>query len=52
MTWELKDIREWQGIEFEPITAGWVKFTIKEVYHGSKWPNDTCVSELRVMEMD
>jgi hypothetical protein len=52
MTWELEDIRDWQGIQFEPVTAAWVKFSIREVYYGSKWPNDTCVSELRVMEMD
>ena len=44
----LKDTMAMQYIEFDkPIFMDRIKFTIRDVYKGSKW-DDTCISEIRI----
>lgn len=44
----LKDTIDMQYIEFDkPIFMNKIKFTIRDVYKGSKW-DDTCISEIKI----
>ncbi len=44
----LRDVREPQSITFAPVRSNYVRFTIKDTYPGTKWQNDTCISEISV----
>lgn len=48
--YDLKDIMEMQYIEFKkPVLASYLKFTILDIYMGTKYPHDTCISKIRVI---
>ncbi len=44
----LEDVRQWQELSFAPLEAQSVRITILENYPGNKWPDDTCISGLRI----
>jgi len=44
---DLKDTMDLQKIKIEPHVTKSIKFTIKDVYKGSKY-EDTCISELKL----
>ena len=48
LDWFLNDTRAWQKTSFGPVKTRYVKFTIKEVYYGTKFQDDTCISEIRI----
>jgi hypothetical protein len=48
--YDLKDTMAMQYIEFKkPILASYIKFTILDIYRGTKYPHDTCISKIRVI---
>lgn len=48
--YDLKDTMEMQYIGFKkPILASYLKFTILDIYRGTKYPHDTCISKIRVI---
>ena len=45
----LEDTRDWQTYSLrEPVRTRYVKLIIEDVYYGTKWKNDTCISEIRI----
>ena len=49
-TYNLNDTMDMQWIEFpKPILASYLKFTILEIYKGTKYPHDTCISKIKVI---
>ncbi len=44
----LEDVRQWQYVTFPPVRTQSVRITLLQNYRGAKWPNDTCLSEIRV----
>ena len=44
----LEDTRQWQYVSFAPVRTDNVRITLLQNYPGSKWPDDTCLSEIRV----
>lgn len=48
--YDLKDTMSMQYIEFKkPVLASYLKFTILDIYRGTKYPHDTCISKIRVI---
>ncbi len=43
----LKDSEYWQSVSLNGVRTDYIKLTIKSVYHGTKYEDDTCISEIR-----
>ncbi len=48
--YNLKDTMSMQYFKFnKPVLASTIQFTILDIYRGTKYPHDTCISEIKII---